>query len=133
MARQSTGNVRGSVNEVDAHREALDATLVRHEIELQRLADRFRLEVLVPVCRRYKLTFISGNGSFYFRKQRTRKDGSDYYEPTYGVREDLEDTPPQGYCGLSERAKQALGPILDILNQELSKDYHFGYLIADVS
>lgn len=44
--------------------------------ELQGLADEYRTLVLIPLCRRYRLTFISGMGRTVFYKQDGRSAGS---------------------------------------------------------
>ncbi len=117
---------------VESLSHLFEQTRERHEQEFDDLGAKVRAEVVVPVCRKYKLTFTSGMGTFFFRKKRTKLSRFDAVEPTYGTREDLDQAVPDGFRGLSASAKEALGPILDLLNKEISHAQHLGYLVADV-
>jgi hypothetical protein len=108
----------------------LDGIMRRFDDDLTALGKKVREQVVVPACKKYKLEFTSGMGVFFF-KRRAAKPG-DFMEPHYGNRRDLEAPPPCGYRGLSKSAKGALGPILDLLNEEFSRGQYLGYFVEDV-
>lgn len=96
----------------------------RYDKELSELGARIREELVVPLCREYKLYYLAGNGTFYFgKKSKRRSPGEDYYSNV----EDLRDAPD-----LSESAKTALGPVLELLNRESTHGCYIGYLVAPV-
>lgn len=113
----------------------LNRTLRRHEAELGLLGEKVRVELVEPACKKHKLAFVSGNGTFFFQRRATKNkgfDGFDAAEPKYGSREDFKLPVPYGYRGLSDAAKRTLGPLLDLLNEEISHGQYLGYLVADV-
>lgn len=105
--------------------------LRQHESALDLLGRKIRAEIVQPVCKKHKLIFVSGNGTFFFRR-RTKNNNFDAVELTYGNRVDLNQAVPHGYRDLSVSAKERLGPILDLLNEEISHGQYLGYLIDDV-
>jgi hypothetical protein len=109
----------------------LERLLKTFDKQLEILAERIRTELVVPACKRHRLCFVSGNGTFFFRRKGTKNE-YDALEPTYGNSEDLEYDVPPGYRPLSSAAKKTLGPILDLLNQEISHGEYLGYLVSDV-
>ena len=109
------------------HTAWVDDMLARHERELESLADRVR-DVVVSVCRRFRLQFTSGMGVFFFE----RRAGKSVNERTYGCREDLNQSPPHDGRALSAKAKEALGPVLDLLNKPLSPTTCLGHFVGDV-
>lgn len=115
--------VEGS--DVDAHGARLDAMLAAHEAALEVLAECVRAEVVVPLCRKHRLTFSSGMGVFFFRKKHDRSDR------TYGHRQDLEVEYLDSNV-LSASAKAALGLVLDLLNKEIDYNTRLGHCVADV-
>ena len=100
----------------------LEETLKRHEEELCALGEKVRAELVIPACRKHRLTFTSGMGTFFFSKG----------EHHYGNRDDVE-------CGdaasraLSAAAKATIAPILDLLNEEISHNNYLGYYVTDAS
>lgn len=99
----------------------LEETLRRHDEELCALGAKVRAELVVPACRRHRLRFSSGMGTFFFSKG----------DHNYGNRDDVEcgDTASRA---LPAAAKAAIGPILDLLNEEVSRDNYLGYYVEDV-
>lgn len=83
--------------------------------EVQQLAEKIRTEIIVPVCQKYHLTFLSGMGTFFF----TDTTGCIYSD---------ECLPPLG----SPRVHNAIKPILFFLNEEVSHNQCLGYYIDDV-
>jgi hypothetical protein len=75
------------------------------------LAERIRTEVIVPMCQKHQLTFLSGMGRFFF--SRDKENYSDEY-----------DTP--------DELKFDLVPILNLLDQEVSHNQYLGYYVSDV-
>ena len=110
----------------------LRRTLRRHALELGMLGEKVRAEIVKPVCKKYKLNFVVGNGEFFFRKKKTKNKGFDAVEPRYGNCEDLVQDVPPGYRGLSDSAKKALKSILALLNEEISHGQYLGYFVRGV-
>ena len=50
-------------------RKLVEAAVERARIEIEGIADAYRREVLVPLCRKRRLTFLSGNGIFTFYRK----------------------------------------------------------------
>lgn len=100
-----------TANEIIATRdEALDS-----------LGEKIRREVIIPLCRKYKLTFISGNGDFFFT---STKDAASYNGPIYS---DPMSTPwPKGNQGKEMRV------IFSLLNHEVARNDYIGYYVGDV-
>jgi DNA-binding transcriptional ArsR family regulator len=84
----------------------------RFNQEIEELADEVRTEVILPICKRYKMTFFSGNGRFFF----IDKKG--------------------GYIELAEDARgesrRAVGHALKLLNEEVARGQYLGYFVGDV-
>jgi hypothetical protein len=78
------------------------------------LAEEVRTKVIIPICRRYHLTFTSGMGYIFF----TGLDGMGYGDPRD------RDFPA--------KLKKVLTPVFDLLNHRLSFNDCFGYYVADV-
>jgi hypothetical protein len=76
------------------------------------LADEFRDKILIPLCSKKKLTFVSGMGRFFF-------------STTANI--DINEIDDK----LIE--KHGLKTIFDILNIELTRDDYFGYYVSDIS
>lgn len=104
-------------------KEELSAILARHEKELEDFGEKVAREVVKPVCHKYRLTFSTGNGTFFFEKAKT---GRDFV--SWGDSKDLDLTP-----GLSAKAKDALRPVLDLLNEEIHHGHYVGFLFGDVA
>lgn len=104
-------------------KEELAVILARHEKELEDFGEKVAREVVKPMCRKYRLVFSTGMGTFFFKKA---KASSDFV--TWGDSKDLDLTP-----GLSEKAKTALRPVLDLLNEEIHHGHYVGFLFDDVA
>jgi hypothetical protein len=46
--------------------EKIEAIVNTMERSLQDLGVKYRKEVIIPLCKKYKLDFFSGNGEFFF-------------------------------------------------------------------
>jgi len=82
------------------------------------LADKIRREVVLPACRKFRVTFAAGNGSFSF------------YDLSYS----------SAFAGLIMdehdcRAKKKTGLIrvLKILNTVCGEKFEIGHFVADVT
>lgn len=85
------------------------------DTELERLAELYRQEILIPLCKKKKMRFMSGNGTFIFYNAEGTKDwqvGANYEAINL--------------------KKRYLIPILEDLNQEVSHGQYFGYYVCDV-
>jgi hypothetical protein len=92
----------------------------RFQYEIEELADKIRTEVIIPLCRKYHLRFVSGMGTFFF------VDTDDhYYEDPYPH---LASRASKGNL----RIYNATQPVLLMLAQEVSHNQCLGYYIADV-
>ena len=99
----------------------------RFDDDLTALGEKVRTELVMPACKKYRLTFSSGNGTFDFRRSQ-----GDAYAPVWSNSKELDDPTPHGHRPLSEAAKTTLRPILDILNEKISHGQYLGYFVADV-
>ncbi len=97
----------------------------RYINDLNELGIKIRKEVVVPVCKKYGLTFLSGNGAFYFYKDHKGYKGDFYsYKPHRSeTRYEYEWQLPKNAMG------QELKPILDLLETELTRNDHLGYYV----
>lgn len=77
------------------------------------LGEEIRKQVLIPVCKRNKLEFISGMGRFFF----TTQDGKNYGESW-----ELE----------GNRLQRVLKPVFALLNKEVTHGQYLGYFVSDV-
>lgn len=51
-----------------AYRSVLLKIQRQHNAAVTDLAESIRTEVLIPLCRKHKMVFLSGNGDFFFVK-----------------------------------------------------------------
>lgn len=88
---------------------------------IEALADRVREDVVIPLCRRYKLNFVAGNGTFYF------------FDPKLDVHHSVT---PRAMMSGSEVAMRARLPdvaeAFKILDLEVSHGDYLGFYITDV-
>lgn len=91
--------------------------------ELEKLAEEYRQQVLIPLCRKHKYTFISGMGTFFFV---VKFDGK---EETVGI-----DNVNYYVAGDNDYLiKKQLAPIIDTLNYEaMSRDDCLGFYVKDI-
>ena len=97
--------------------DRIETITQRARDELAKLGEEYREQVLIPLCRKHKLTFVSGMGSFCFW---TKINGHNEW------------------IGDHEAAKQYrktyLIPIIDLLNYEaMYLDDHFGFYVRDIN
>lgn len=92
----------------------LDAITTKAVDEIQVLADRYRSQKLVPLCKRHKLTFIAGMGHTVFYTRDGESIGDIYDAKQHGL--------------------HILVPVFEVLNIAVlnSKTDVFGYYIADI-
>ena len=85
------------------------------------LADRIREDVVIPLCRRHKLNFVAGNGTFYF------------FDPKLDVHHSVK---PRAMMSEPDVALQARLPdvaeAFKILDLEVSHGDYLGFYIGDV-
>lgn len=88
----------------------------RFDNDLQELGLRIRNEVVAPACKNHGLKFFSGNGTFFFAKgERTY---SDVLDP------DFKSAP--------KALREALEPIINLLNTEITHNDYLGFYVGDV-
>ncbi len=103
------------MNKTSAFKKALDKVLKENDERITKLAEEFRSEVLIPLCKKHQLRFTSGMGMYFFTTKKV----------TYIERdEDFENHP---------HLKDELKPIFDLLDEEISHGQHFGYCVSDIS
>lgn len=94
----------------------------RAEAEIQKLADEYRIEVLIPVCKRAKMTYLAGNGMFWFSPIEMNYDTA--YNKVISTVDDAK-----------RNKKRYLIQVLEDLNSSAleSNVQCFGFYIADVT
>lgn len=85
--------------------------------EVFQICERLRDEVIIPVCRKHKLTFLSGMGTFFFSK------GKQTYSGGYGITD----------ARWGSKLIAELTPIFELLNTEVTHNQVLGYYVSDVS
>lgn len=90
----------------------LGAILAEQDRAVTALADRVRSDVVVPFCRKHRLGFIQGMGTFYFYRG----------EITFGESYNL----PNGTLGRDMKR------IYDLLRSEIDRVQELGYYVQDV-
>ncbi len=96
--------------------EILDNTEKEFDKSIQAAAENFRTNVMIPLCKKYNLSFTSGMGTFFF----SDKNGN-----TFGDVVDLKKS--------KAKRAQELVPVLELLNHEVSHNQCFGYFVADIN
>lgn len=104
------------VRQLEELREQYHATV-------QALADKVRVHLVLPACRRRRLTFTSGMGDYFFSLPRTR------HSPTYGEVDNI---------GSAEEARatpgcMGLARIFAVLDAEVEHGQPLGYWVCDVT
>ncbi len=95
----------------------------QHRRSLLELGAKVRAEVILPVCRKHKIRFMSGNGTFFFTKGPGRYD-----DPTYSS-SNIDDAPRSR---TEAKLMDALEPILELLDHEVGHNDCLGYYVEDV-
>ena len=92
--------------------DALDILQKKFDEDVSALAEKLRQEVIIPVCKKHRLKFLSGMGRFFFyRGEKTYNDTHDH---------------------MSDSLREDLKPIFDLLNTEVSHNQYLGYYVDDV-
>ncbi len=94
------------------YEKALDILQKKFEENISALADQIREDVIIPVCKKHKLIFISGMGSFFFAR------GDKTYTDTHDR--------------MSDSLREDLVPILNLLNTEVTHNQYLGFYVDDV-
>lgn len=114
----------------------LEGIIKRHDDAVDALGAKVRVEVVVPLCRKFKLSFVVIQGDFWFMKKKYTKEPRDWHNaPHYSNSKYLNDLPPgalDGYEDISDAAKKALEPVLDLLNTDVSWNNPLGYHVESV-
>lgn len=92
-------------------KKAFEAVEAAHQAALENLAEDVRVNLIMPVCKKHKLGFLSGMGTFFFSKGNL----------TIASKEDA----------LQHRMR-VLIPILEVLNLEVSHGQYLGFWVGDV-
>lgn len=102
------------------YNQILDSLQEEYQRKIQELAAEYRESVLLPLCKKRKLCFISGMGEFYFYP--ASDDGTRFGSSwTAG---DVDDAILE--------CKRYLIPFLEVLNQEVERDQYFGFYVDDI-
>lgn len=105
----------------DYYSKTLENLQEEYQVKVQRLAAEYREFVLLPLCKKHKLCFVSGMGTFFFH---SAADGDAFDGQSWSVR-DMGDA-------IQER-KRYLIPYLEMLDQEVEQGQYFGYYIDDIT
>lgn len=89
--------------------------------DAQNIADAYRVQVLIPFCRKHELTFVSGMGSFCFHQIHIPEDDYSSYPGQVG---DVEDAERKGY---------KMRGIFEVLNHEIACTQYLGFLVTDIT
>lgn len=109
-----------------SHQQYLDRSALieeQHRRSLLELGAKIRAEVILPACRKHKIRFISGNGTFFFTKGPGRYD-----DPTY-TSNSINDVPRSR---AEAKLMDSLEPILELLDHEVGRGDYLGYYVEDV-
>jgi hypothetical protein len=100
---------------------ALEQITKLAEMEIQKLADDYRKAVLIPACKRAKMRYISGNGTWYFLPLVVDKNDPDLHI-SYGFQ-------------AKDQKKNYLIPVIKMLDEiVLDSDMKcFGFYMTDVN
>lgn len=89
--------------------------------DAQNVADAYRVQVLIPFCRKHELTFVSGMGSYCFHQIHIPEDDYNTYPGQVG---DVQD---------AERKGLKMRQIFAVLDYEITRAQYVGYLVADIT
>lgn len=117
------------------HAEGIQKQLDRHCNEL---GERVRKEVVLPICKKHKVTYTAGNGTFFFTKQVWHRGviHNPLNDIHFAMDIDFDFDAEEEYHGFSAatlaKMKADLLPILDMLNHYIYAMLPIGYLVGDV-
>jgi len=92
--------------------DRFEAIQNEHQQKLEDLGEDVRRNLVAPACRKYRLTFTSGMGDYFFTS------GSD------GHIHDCTSAREAGFPGLC--------PIFEVLDLEISRGFYLGHYVGDV-
>lgn len=111
----------------------LHVIIQQHDDAISALGERYRVQVIIPLCRKFKLSFVVIQGDWWFTKAVYTKSRNDWHNaPHYSSVEYLNDQVDEGYRDISPQAKAALRPVLDLLDEDIAHNNPFGYHVAGV-
>ncbi len=116
-----------------SHINQLRSIIAIHDAAITALGERYRKEVIIPLCQRYKLYFVVVQGDFWFMKSVYADDPIERHNaPQYSQSKYLDDPVGHKYTDISWQAKRALRPVLDLLNEDIAHNNPFGYHVRGV-
>lgn len=87
--------------------------------EIDRIAERVRKNIVIPVCVRYKLTYVAGNGEFIFSELNPPDDDA---PRDFRTMDDVE----------AYGRDYDLREVFQVLNLEVMYNDYLGFHVADV-
>lgn len=115
------------------HATGIETQLLR---SCNELGARVRKEVILPICKRLGLTFLSGNGTFFFVYENLQGRAPKIDDIYFGREDDFNITADPELNGLTTTTltfmKNVLMPILDMLNHEVYSHECIGYFVDGV-
>jgi len=87
----------------------------KYQAELRLFASRVRKYWVIPACKKYNLTFMSGNGTFFFISEKKRSDIHNQEEAVD--------------AGISKGLVQ----VFELLNMEIDQQHWVGDYVHDVT
>lgn len=107
--------------EYDVYAERLETAQLSFDEDVMILAYDIREEIILPFCRKYRLTFLAGRGEYFFvRKVGGRKE-------CFSDVSDLDRHKPKHRI-----LRDALIPIFELLAKEVVPNDPIGYYVASV-
>jgi hypothetical protein len=98
------------------YQQRLDKLVQEFDRKVSDLAEEIRTEVIVPACKKWRMDFISGNGTFFFSK------GDKTYSGGYGLTD----------SSFGPKFEKEMVPIFELLNTEVTHNQVLGYYVGDV-
>ncbi len=92
--------------------DTLDSLRDDFQKKCEALGDKIRTEVVIPACKKHKLKFLQGMGTYFFSR------GS----KTYGADHD----------DMSPALRETLVPIFNLLDTQVFNNDVLGYYVGDV-
>ena len=105
---------------------ALARIVERYEKDLDALGANLRAEVVLPACRKHRLTFLSGSGGYTFYKGHAGKGHAhDAHRYSASCADDLYAWP--------KSCRVELEAVFKILDQEVARNDYLGLRVGNVT